>query len=43
MVRNSLTPKIEINPETYRVTVDGKVAEAEPAERVPLGRLYNLY
>ena len=43
MVRNSLTPKIEINPETYRVTVDGRVAEAEPAERVSLGRLYNLY
>ena len=43
MIHNSLTPRIEINPETYEVRVDGRVATAEPAKSVPLGRLYSLY
>ena len=43
MVHNSLTPDIRINPETYEVRVDGKVAAAEPAASVPMGRLYNLF
>lgn len=43
MIHNSLTPDIRINPETYEVKVDGKVATAEPAASVPMGRLYNLF
>lgn len=43
MVHNNLTPDIEIDPETYRVTVDGKHATVDPADRLSLARLYSLY
>ena len=43
MVNNNLTPKIEINPETYVVKVDGKIATSEPASKLSLSRLYNLF
>jgi urease subunit alpha len=43
MIYNNLTPKIEINPETYEVRVDGKIATVDPADRVALARLYNLF
>jgi urease subunit alpha len=43
MIYNDITPKIEIDPETYRVTVDGKIATVEPATKLSLARLYNLF
>jgi urease subunit alpha len=43
MMYNDLTPKIEIDPETYIVKVDGKIAASEPAEKLSLARLYNLF
>ncbi|MGA9218070.1 MAG: urease subunit alpha [Nitrososphaeraceae archaeon] len=43
MVYNKLTPKIEIDPETYIVKVDGKIATTEPANKLSLSRLYNLF
>jgi len=43
MIHNDLTPKIEINPETYETRVDGKIATVRPSERLSLSRLYNLY
>ena len=43
MIYNDLTPKIEINPETYEVRVDGKIATVDPADKVSLARLYNLF
>ena len=43
MIYNNLTPKIEINPETYEVKVDGKIATVDPADKVSLARLYNLF
>ncbi len=43
MVHNDLTPDIEINPETYEVKVDGKIATVNPSEKLSLSRLYNLY
>jgi len=43
MLYNDLTPKIEINPETYEVKVDGKIATVNPADKVSLARLYNLF
>ena len=36
-------PNIEINPETYEVKVDGKLATVNPADKLSLARLYNLY
>ena len=43
MVHNAETPKIEIDPETYEVKVDGEIATVDPATNVSLGRLYSLY
>ncbi|MDP3780636.1 MAG: urease subunit alpha, partial [Nitrosopumilaceae archaeon] len=33
MVHNNLTPKIEIDPETYEVKVDGKIATVKAADK----------
>ncbi len=43
MVLNDLTPDIDINPETYEVRVDGKLATVDPSQKVSLARLYRLY
>jgi urease subunit alpha len=43
MQLNTLTPNIHIDPETYRVTVDGEVLTCEPAAKLPLAQLYNLF
>lgn len=40
MVRNDTTPTIEVDPETYKVTVDGEPAHIEPAESLPLTQLF---
>ncbi|HMP41495.1 MAG TPA: urease subunit alpha [Roseiflexaceae bacterium] len=42
MVRNSATPQIDVDPETYQVRVDGVIATCEPAERLPLTQLYYI-
>lgn len=43
MLLNGLTPAIEIDPETYKVVVDGEEIGCEPAEKLPLAQLYNLF
>jgi urease subunit alpha len=43
MLYNNSTPKIEINPETYQVKVNGKTATVDPSTSVSLNRLYFLY
>lgn len=40
MVRNSATPQIEVNPETFDVYVDGVLAYVPPAKELPLAQLY---
>ncbi|MBK3403660.1 urease subunit alpha [Methylorubrum populi] len=40
MVRNDRLPVIEVNPETFAVTVDGKHATIEPATHLPLAQLH---
>jgi urease subunit alpha len=40
MVRNSGTPKIEVDAETFAVTVDGKHATVEPQTTVSLNQKY---
>lgn len=42
MLRNGCLPRIEVDPETFRVTVDGEHATIEPARSLPLGPLYYL-
>jgi urease subunit alpha len=40
LVRNSATPNIEVDPETFAVTVDGKHATVEPLKTVSLNQKY---
>jgi urease subunit alpha len=40
MVRNQALPRIEVNPETFRVSVDGAPIQLPPAKTLPLTRLY---
>jgi urease subunit alpha len=43
MVFNNLTPKIEIDPETFKVKVNGELVSVDPANTVSLARLYQLF
>ena len=43
LIHNNKTPVIDVNPENYRVTVDGVHITSEPAEKLPLTQLYNLF
>jgi len=43
MIYNNLIPKIEIDPETYVVKVNGSIATTEAAKKLSLSRLYNLF
>ncbi|HEU5018453.1 MAG TPA: urease subunit alpha [Pseudolabrys sp.] len=40
MVRNGALPHIEVDPETYKVYVDGKLATVPPADKVSMAQLY---
>ncbi|QYC40914.1 Urease subunit alpha [Nonomuraea coxensis DSM 45129] len=42
MVRNSALPRITVDPETFKVTVDGEHATIEPARELPLNHLFFL-
>ncbi|AWB88963.1 urease subunit alpha [Homoserinimonas hongtaonis] len=42
MVRNSATPVIDVDPETYAVTYDGVAATIEPAQSLPGTQLFFL-
>ncbi|WP_162053189.1 urease subunit alpha [Pontibacter pamirensis] len=43
MALNDFLPNIEVDPETYKVTVDGVHLTCEPATKLPLAQLYNLF
>lgn len=43
MLYNDATPDIQIDPETYQVKVDGKLATINAASSVSLARRYNLF
>jgi urease subunit alpha len=42
MLHNDVLPQIDVDAETYRVTVDGELCTCDPVDRVPLGRRYVL-
>ncbi|MBN1527874.1 MAG: urease subunit alpha [Thermoleophilaceae bacterium] len=42
LLHNDALPSITVDPETYRVEVDGEPCTCEPMSSVPLGRLYVL-
>ncbi|WP_412509532.1 urease subunit alpha [Roseovarius sp. SYSU LYC5161] len=43
MIHNSLTPEVEVDPETYEVRADGTVLTCAPAEDLPLAQRYFLF
>ncbi|WP_168121683.1 urease subunit alpha [Paenibacillus sp. HB172176] len=43
MIHNDGTPLIEVNPETYHVTVDGEHITCEPAASLPMAQRYFLF
>jgi urease subunit alpha len=43
LIHNDKTPLIEVNPENYKVMVDGEYITCEPAETLPLTQLYYLF
>jgi urease subunit alpha len=43
MVNNDVCPDIEIDPETFRIEIDGELILPAPADRLPLTQLYSLF
>jgi urease subunit alpha len=43
MIHNSATPKIDVDPETYEVRVDGQLIACEPVSVLPLAQRYFLF
>jgi urease subunit alpha len=43
MIHNDATPKIDVDPETYEVHVDGQLLTCEPARELPLAQRYFLF
>jgi urease subunit alpha len=43
MVNNSLLPKIEVDPDTYEVRVEGELITCEPAQRLAMAQRYFLF
>jgi urease subunit alpha len=43
MIHNSLTPEVEVHPETYEVRADGELLTCEPASELPLAQRYFLF
>ncbi|MFB9072593.1 urease subunit alpha [Citricoccus parietis] len=43
MVLNNATPEITVDPQTYRVAVDGEDVTCDPAETLPMAQRYFLF
>ena len=43
MVNNDALPDIRVDPDTFTVTIDGAVVEAEPAAELPMAQRYFLF
>jgi len=43
LLHNNATPKIEVDPETYEVRVDGSLITCDPARVLPLAQRYFLF
>ena len=43
LIHNDATPNIEVNPENYKVTVDGEHITCEPLAELPLAQRYFLF
>ena len=43
MKNNDETPKLDVDPQTYEVFVDGEKITSEPATELPLAQRYFLF
>jgi len=43
MVHNDALPRIEVDPETFAITIDGDLVEPAPVDVLPLAQLYSLF
>ena len=43
MPNNTALPKIEVDPETFAITIDGELVRPEPADVVPLAQRYAMF
>ncbi len=43
MIHNDATPRIEVDPETYEVRVDGEIITCEPSRVLPMAQRYFLF
>lgn len=43
MVNNDALPRIEVDSETFAITVDGELVTGAPASRLPLAQLYSMF
>ncbi|SHN41822.1 urease subunit alpha [Duganella sacchari] len=43
MIHNDLTPRMEVNPETYEVRANGELLVCEPASQLPMAQRYFLF
>ena len=43
MVNNDALPDIDIDPETFAITVEGELVEPSPATTLPLAQLYSMF
>ncbi len=43
MIHNGLTPKMEVDPETYEVRANGELLVCEPAKVLPMAQRYFLF
>jgi urease subunit alpha len=43
MIHNNLTPKVEVDPETYEVRADGRLLTCEPAKVLAMAQRYFMY
>ncbi|MFP3395231.1 urease subunit alpha [Brevibacterium sp. H602] len=43
MRANDARPAIDIDPDTFAIAIDGETVTAQPAQTLPLGRLYQMF
>ncbi|SHI45159.1 urease subunit alpha [Aureimonas altamirensis DSM 21988] len=43
MIHNTLTPRIEVDPQNYQVFIDGELITCEPASELPMTQRYFLF
>jgi len=43
MINNDVLPRIDIDPETFTIAVDGDVIEPAPADSLPMAQLYSMF